>query len=100
LGSIVRQERIDALPSRHGLVSLAHLVERRAEREYRAGVDRVRGERPELRFLLTGPWPPYSHWWRRDPYFGGQGEVGRLESIQETLTRFERRIAAQEPRTE
>ncbi len=60
LGPIIRQERIDALPSRHGVVSLAHLVARRAEGEYRAGVERVRRDRPELRFLVTGPWPPYS----------------------------------------
>ncbi len=38
------------------------------------------------------------NWWRRDPYFGGQPEVGRLEGIQETLGRLERRIAALEPR--
>jgi len=60
LGPHLKQERIEALPSRHGLVSLAHLIERRAEREYRAAVDDVRRQRPELRFLVTGPWPPYS----------------------------------------
>ncbi len=60
LGSIIRQERIDALPTRHGVVSLAHLVARGAEPEYRAGVERVRRARPELRFLVTGPWPAYS----------------------------------------
>ncbi len=60
LGAIIRQERIDALPSRHGVVSVAHLVTRREEEAYRAGVERVRRERPELRFLVTGPWPPYS----------------------------------------
>lgn len=60
LGSIVRQERIEALPSRHGLVSIAHLVERGCDAEYRSGMDAVRREYPGLRFLLTGPWPPYS----------------------------------------
>ena len=60
LGAIIRQERIDALPSRHGVVSLAHLVDRREADAYRAGMERVRRERPELRFLVTGPWPPYS----------------------------------------
>ncbi len=60
LGAIIRQERIDALPTRHGLVSLVHLVARGAEPEYRAGVERVRRDWPELRFLVTGPWPPYS----------------------------------------
>ncbi len=37
------------------------------------------------------------NWWRRDPYFGGQPDPARLESIQETLSRLERRIAALEP---
>ncbi len=49
-----------ALPSRHGLVSVAHLVERGAEREYRVALEVLRHERPDLRFLVTGPWPPYS----------------------------------------
>ncbi len=38
------------------------------------------------------------NWWRRDPYFGGQGEPRQLESIEQTLGRLERRIAALEPR--
>ena len=60
LGPNLKQERIEALPSRHGLVSMAHLVEHRAQQEYRAAVETVRRQRPELRFLVTGPWPPYS----------------------------------------
>lgn len=60
LGSIVREQRVEALASRHGVVSVAQLVERAAVERYRAGMERVRQERPELRFLVTGPWPPYS----------------------------------------
>lgn len=60
LGSIVRQERIEALPSRHGLVSIAHLIERDCDAEYHTAVEDVRRQFPELRFLVTGPWPPYS----------------------------------------
>ncbi len=38
------------------------------------------------------------NWWRHDPYFGGQPDPRRLDSIQDTLGRLERRIAALEPR--
>ena len=60
LGSLVRQERVEALPSRHGLVSIAHLMERDCDAQYHTAVDVLRREYPGLRFLLTGPWPPYS----------------------------------------
>ncbi len=60
LGSLVRQERIEALPSRHGLVSIAHLVERDCDAEYHTAIELVRRAHPALRFLITGPWPPYS----------------------------------------
>jgi gas vesicle protein GvpL/GvpF len=39
---------------------VSHLVERDAVDEYRRLVDRARAERPELHFLLSGPWAPYS----------------------------------------
>ncbi len=37
------------------------------------------------------------NWWRRDPYFGGMPDTARLEGIQQTLDRLERRVAALEP---
>ncbi len=36
-------------------------------------------------------------WWRHDPYFGGVADSVRLEGIQQTLDRLERRVAALEP---
>ncbi len=36
-------------------------------------------------------------WWRHDPYFGGVADTARLEGIQQTLDRLERRVAALEP---
>jgi len=38
----------------------AHLVERAVVEQYRARVKTAREERPELHFLVSGPWPPYS----------------------------------------
>lgn len=60
LGPVVRQERIESAQSRHEVVRLAHLVARRDVESYRAGVAAARRRHPELRFLLSGPWPPYS----------------------------------------
>ena len=37
------------------------------------------------------------NWWRHDPYFGGPYDAKRLDAIQDTLGRLERRIAALEP---
>ena len=43
-----------------GLVRLAHLVARQREGEYHGVIDAIRRSRSDLRFSLTGPWPPYS----------------------------------------
>jgi hypothetical protein len=60
LGGLVRDERVESLPSPHGLAAAAHLVSRVREAEYEAAADRWADARPELRFLRTGPWPPWS----------------------------------------
>lgn len=59
-GNTVRLERIEPLRSRHGLVSIVHLVERSGQAEYRAAVAAAQRKYADLRLLLTGPWPPYS----------------------------------------
>jgi hypothetical protein len=35
-------------------------VERGAVEAYRLRLKEARSERPELKFLVSGPWPPYS----------------------------------------
>jgi hypothetical protein len=60
LGPVVRQQRVESAQSRHEVIRLAHLVARRDVEPYRAGVAEARRRFPELRFLLSGPWPPYS----------------------------------------
>ncbi len=60
LGSIVREERIDALRSPHGLVGMAHLVERAGVAAYRERIEAFGHEHSDLRFYVSGPWPPYS----------------------------------------
>jgi Gas vesicle synthesis protein GvpL/GvpF len=41
-------------------LSAAYLVRRERVDEFRREVERLAAERPELRLLCTGPWPPYS----------------------------------------
>jgi hypothetical protein len=60
LGALIRDERIEPLPSAHGVASVAHLVHRRDGAAYATAVERLPQRMPELRFLLSGPWAPYS----------------------------------------
>jgi hypothetical protein len=60
LGDRIRGERVEPLPTGRGIVSLAHLVERADFEAYRAAVAGLRDRYPQFRFLVTGPWPPYS----------------------------------------
>ena len=56
----VKAEQFEPLRTSHGLLSVTHLVDRSRFDAYRARVAQVRDQQPQLRFLATGPWPPYS----------------------------------------
>jgi len=61
LGDLIKEEKISLVPS--GTVILAradHLIERFDVQEYRTKMARAVEERPEVRFMVSGPWPPYS----------------------------------------
>jgi hypothetical protein len=60
LGGLIAQQRVEPLPSAHGLASIAHLVRHGAADAYRAGLEEATAAYPALRFLTSGPWPPYS----------------------------------------
>jgi hypothetical protein len=60
LGDAIARDRVEPLPSAHGLASIAHLVPLEKVDEYRKRIDAARAELPALRFLTSGPWPPYS----------------------------------------
>ena len=57
---LTRDERVTVRPAQKLVLSAAHLVERPAVPEYREKLATARQARPELHFLLSGPWPPYS----------------------------------------
>lgn len=60
LGEAVRQTRINTNLTNQLILAAAHLVERPAIQRYRNKVQEARAERSELKFLVSGPWPPYS----------------------------------------
>lgn len=60
LGDAVRGETFKTITTDKLLLTAAHLVERNRVEEYRSRLKSARLERPELHFLASGPWPPYS----------------------------------------
>ncbi|HJP94341.1 MAG TPA: GvpL/GvpF family gas vesicle protein [Pyrinomonadaceae bacterium] len=60
ISSLIRDEHIAVRPSEKLVLAAAHLVERDKMKEYREKIAETRSERPDLHFLLSGPWPPYS----------------------------------------
>jgi hypothetical protein len=58
-GDIVLRDRTDLL-SAPELVSAAHLVRAAELPAYEEALNQVRRRHPELQFLSSGPWPPYS----------------------------------------
>lgn len=60
VNGLTRDEQVTVRPSERLLLSAAHLVERVNIERYRAQLGDARNNRPELHFLVSGPWPPYS----------------------------------------
>jgi hypothetical protein len=60
IGDAARESNIEIAPGRAMALRAAHLVARSRLNEYRARLDEARRARPDLRFLTSGPWPPYS----------------------------------------
>ena len=60
LGDAVREKSLKTDFTSKLLVTVAHLVPRDAVDEYKARLKSAQLERPELHFLASGPWPPYS----------------------------------------
>lgn len=57
---LVRESLVSLRPSENLILAAAHLVERARLGDYRRALNRAKTERPELHFLTSGAWPPYS----------------------------------------
>ena len=60
VGAAARERDVMAQPSESLVVRAAFLVPRAGLEDYRRRVSEARRERSHLRFLTSGPWPPYS----------------------------------------
>jgi Gas vesicle synthesis protein GvpL/GvpF len=60
LNGLTRDEQVTVRPAQKLVLSAAHLVEWPTLPKYRETVATARQARPELHFLVSGPWPPYS----------------------------------------
>jgi hypothetical protein len=61
LGDLIKEEKISIVPSETVILARAdHLIERKNVQEYRTKMAKAVEERPEVRFMVSGPWPPYS----------------------------------------
>jgi len=60
VATYVRQEDVTLCPTEKLIVAAAHLVAREQVAEYRERLAEARKTRPELHFLVSGPWPPYT----------------------------------------
>ena len=60
LREVVREKTFQTNSTGKLLVAAAHLVERSSVERYRTAVKNLTLERPDLHFLASGPWPPYS----------------------------------------
>jgi hypothetical protein len=56
----VREEEISLCPTGKLILAAAHLVAREQVAKYRDRLSEARKSRPELHFLSSGPWPPYT----------------------------------------
>ena len=60
VAGLVRESLVSLRPSENLILAAAHLVERARLGDYRRALGRAKTERPELHFLTSGAWPPYS----------------------------------------
>ena len=61
LGDLIKEEKISVTPSETVILARAdHLIERVNIHEYRTKMGKAIEERSETRFMVSGPWPPYS----------------------------------------
>jgi len=57
---LIKDEQVTLRPAERLVFAAAHLVERSSVQTYREKMSEAVKRRPELHFLVSGPWPPYS----------------------------------------
>jgi hypothetical protein len=57
---LVRQQNVNVRPAQKLVFAGSYLIDRTAESGFRTAVNLLMSERPDLHFLISGPWPPYT----------------------------------------
>jgi gas vesicle protein GvpL/GvpF len=60
ISGLIREEQVTLRPTEKLVLTAAHLVERAKVKKYRENMAEACQSRPDLHFLSSGPWPPYS----------------------------------------
>ena len=60
VSGLIRAEHVTLRPTEKLVLAAAHLIERAKVKKYRENMAETCQSRPDLHFLLSGPWPPYS----------------------------------------
>ena len=60
LNRLCLQQQVSVEPTQKLLLSGSYLIDRELESDFRSELSAMRAERPNLHFLLSGPWPPYT----------------------------------------
>lgn len=60
IGALAKDRKMDVRPAASLVVRAAFLVRRESLSDYQKRVEAARRARADLRFLTSGPWPPYS----------------------------------------
>lgn len=60
MSEIVRESKQEDARTPHGILTVAHLVSRENFQQYHERATSLRAMFPDLRFLVSGPWAPYS----------------------------------------
>ena len=71
VGAAAREEKRRVRPAEALVLKASYLVERGRLADYRERLARAQAERPQLSFLTSGAWPPYSFCELRPPPVGG-----------------------------
>lgn len=60
LTGLVRREQVTVQPKQKLVLSASYLIQSGMDIDFRQIIDKFTDERPDLHFLTSGPWPPYT----------------------------------------
>ena len=59
-GRFATEEKVEKLKTENLLVDAVYLVEKDKRGDFREAFEHIRSAHPNLKYLFSGPWPPYN----------------------------------------